>query len=510
MPSSLNSGGTAFGTVTLSNAAPKGGFFVILSGGSNLLSMMPSVRVAQGNTSGVFRFQCATFYVSTVQVSVTGHAISVTITKNILLSPSPSLGYPLKVGPTGRYLVNQSGKPVLLVGDAPQALIVNLSVAQADAYFADRAAHGFNALWINLLCATYTGGRSDGSTFDGIVPFTTPFEFSSPNEAYFARCDAILNLAARHGITVLLDPAETGSFLSVMLNNGTTKCFNYGKYLGNRYKNFDNIIWLSGNDYQNWNDSSSDAVVTSVAKGIKSVDSRHIHTIELDYFLSSSLNDPNWAPIVSLNAAYTYYPTYAEILRDYNAHPKTPAFLIEADYEFENGTDNQRLRREQYWSYLSGGAGQIYGNHYIWPFVQGWQQNLDTPGVTQLGYAEKLMNSVAWFQLVPDQNHQIVTGGFGIFSSGGSPHSSVSENNYVTAAATPDGRLMIAYVPTSATVLVNLSKFKGRVSALWFDPTSGKLYAIAGSPFANSGTHSFAPPGANGEGMNDWVLVLKA
>ena len=52
--------------------------------------------------------------------------------------------YPLKVGPTGRYLVDRHGVPVLLTGDSPQALMVNLSPHQADGFFADRQAAGFN------------------------------------------------------------------------------------------------------------------------------------------------------------------------------------------------------------------------------------------------------------------------------------------------------------------------------------------------------------------------------
>lgn len=81
--------------------------------------------------------------------------------------------YPLKASANGRYLVDQNNTPFLIVGDAPQALIVNLSEDDAEMYFANRQAAGFNTVWINLLCNEYTGGRSDGSTYDGIIPFTT-------------------------------------------------------------------------------------------------------------------------------------------------------------------------------------------------------------------------------------------------------------------------------------------------------------------------------------------------
>ena len=73
----------------------------------------------------------------------------------------------------------------MIVGDSPQALIGNLSVADAAFYIADRKAAGFNALWVDLLCATYTGCRADGKTFDGIAPFTTPGDLSTPDPAYF-------------------------------------------------------------------------------------------------------------------------------------------------------------------------------------------------------------------------------------------------------------------------------------------------------------------------------------
>ena len=51
---------------------------------------------------------------------------------------NPSTAYPLKVSANGRYLVDQNDHPFLITGDSPQALTVNLSEAEADAFFADR------------------------------------------------------------------------------------------------------------------------------------------------------------------------------------------------------------------------------------------------------------------------------------------------------------------------------------------------------------------------------------
>src|SRR5262249_11241165 len=163
---------------------------------------------------------------------------------------------------------------------------------------------------------------------DGIVPFNTPNDLSTPNESFFARVDAMLDLAAAHGIVVLLDPAETGSFLSVLNANGVDKARAYGRYLGTRYRNFDNIVWMSGNDFQSWENPSDDAVVRAVALGIRDTDDRHLHTVELDFLVSGSLDDPTWAALIELNASYTYYPTYAQVLTDYNRDNAIPTFLV--------------------------------------------------------------------------------------------------------------------------------------------------------------------------------------
>jgi chitodextrinase len=417
--------------------------------------------------------------------------------------------YPLKVGPTGRYLVDQSGTPFMIVGDAPHSLLANVSTADAETYFANRQARGFNSVWIELLCNTYTGGRSNGSTYDGIVPFTTAGDFSTPNSAYFQRVDAMITLAAAHNLTVFLDPVDLTGWIATLRSNGTTKAYNFGLYLGNRYKAFPNIVWMNGNDFQTWSDATDDADALALANGIKAADPNHIQSVELDYPVSSSLDDPNWASVIQLNAVYTYRPTYAEVLSAYNQSSSMPVFMVEATYEMEspegNTGDPQTLRRQEYWTMLSGATGQLYGNHYTWTFASGWKNNLNTTGVTELEYVTALLAPRAWYKLVPDQQHVFVISGLGTYSSTGT----IAANDYVTAAITPDGTLGLAYLPTVRTVTVNLSKMSGTVTARWYDPTRGSYTAIAGSPFANTGTWNFTPTGNNAGGAGDWVLVLE-
>ena len=216
----------------------------------------------------------------------------------LLAKPSEFPAYPLKASTNGRYLVDQNGTPTLLVGDSPHSLFVNLSPHQADAYFANRASYGINAVWVEVLCNTYTAGRSDGSTYDGIIPFTTPGDMSTPNRDYFTRVDQMVRLAANHGIQIFMDAFETAGWMPVLEQNGIQKALKYGKFLGNRYKNFNNIIWITGNDFQTWNTSSTDNhLVAAIMRGIASTDPNHLQTTELNYLVSGSLDDPLLVPI---------------------------------------------------------------------------------------------------------------------------------------------------------------------------------------------------------------------
>ncbi|MGO9110289.1 MAG: DUF4038 domain-containing protein [Thermoguttaceae bacterium] len=434
--------------------------------------------------------------------------------------------YPVKVSANGRYLVDQNNAPYLIAGDSTQALTTNISTVDAEMFFADRQAHGFNSDWVNLLTAgSEMAGRNDGSTYDGIRPFTgyvpggtdyTHFDLTTPNEAFFARVDQMINLAAKYKIQIILDPAETIAWLPALLNNGTAKCRAFGQYLGNRYKNFDNILWMSGNDFEHWQDPRNDAVVTSLALGIKERDTRHIHTVELHIGKSVSTDDPKWVPIVSLNAAYCYGPPYIQVVKGYNnPAKKMPVFMVEAVYEFEGNAQPKTstpstLRRQEYWSILSGATGQLYGNGYTWPFKQGWKSHLDTPGAAQIIYLKSFFESRPWYDLVPDQTHSTLMAGYGTMITDKNYVGGVDSNDYATAARTEDGSLVLAYLPTPRTVTIDMTKLRGPTTARWFDPSNGAYTAIAGSPLANTESCSFTPPGKNHDGDGDWVLALEA
>ena len=480
--------------------------------------------------------------------------ISLELVANAAVTPA----YPLKPSANGRYVVDSNNVPFLIIGDAPHSILANLNNADAKTYLTNRGSNGFNALWIELLCDSYTKGRGTegspnyGHDVNGNNPFTRKltggyYDLTTPNPAYWSHVDYIVQTAATNELQCVLTPLDQGGWTQTSLQNGTNRCYQYGQFLGNRYKDSPNIIWNLGNDFQNWANQQNDAVILAIADGIKSVDRNHLMTIQLNYFVSESQDDLNWISRITANGVYTCYPTYDETLVAHNKPTIMPVLFLEEHYEYENvggeeGTPKV-LRRQEYWSLTSGAlAGHMYGNHYTWTFTNAWQYHLDTTGMQQLMYFKNFFSSLnwynpvtwtfasgwqshlqttgvrqlmyfknffssrKWYNLVPDQSHTLLTAGYGTYTTRGN----VSDSDHATAARTPDGTLAVVYTPVSHTLTIVMNNFSSRVTARWYDPTANTFRAIAGSPFPNIGTHKFTTPGNNSAGDSDWVLVLEA
>jgi hypothetical protein len=113
-----------------------------------------------------------------------------------------------------------------------------------------------------------------------------------------------------------------------------------------------------------------------------------------------------------------------------------------------------------------------------------------------------LFSTLPWWQLVPDTANELVTAGRGRELTTDEPQDML-ENDYVTAARSPDGRLAVIYLPTQRTISVNLSALAAGTRAAWIDPATG-----TSRPVPMSAT--FTTPGTNTDGRNDWLLILTA
>ncbi len=126
--------------------------------------------------------------------------------------------------------------------------MTRLSRGQARRWFADRQRQGCDAAIVSLIGATQNGASSDnGATFDGLLPFVDG-DVVRWQEPYWARATAYLELAAEHGITVMLYPLDGWTIGHSFVPTSIGRCRTYGAMVARRFRDLPNIVWMSGGD----------------------------------------------------------------------------------------------------------------------------------------------------------------------------------------------------------------------------------------------------------------------
>jgi hypothetical protein len=409
--------------------------------------------------------------------------------------------FPIKLSTGARYTADQNNTPFFWSGDAPWSLIAQVSKADADLYLENRRQKGFSILMVNLIEHKFSSNPP--RNFYGDAPFAGT-AFSTPNEAYFAHADYVINSAAQKGIAVVLDPLYLGNgcgdegWCAEVKAASMANLRSWGQYVGNRYKNYDNIVWLIGADADPVVQGVKDRV-QEVVDGILDKDTRHIMTAHCWYgFSATPWAGASW---MVLNNLYSYSDNlYTECKTAWDRSPIMPYFMIESKYENEQGVTQQQLRANSYWPVLCGGFGYIFGNCPIWHLgatasycgLTDWKTQLNNQGSVSMDYVQRLFISRAWYLLAPDFNHTVMTAGYGTWGG----------TDYATTARCSDGSSIIAYIPTSRQVTVDMTKVGGtQAKCWWYKPSNGATTLIG--TYAAAGTHAFTPSGSG-----DWVLVI--
>jgi hypothetical protein len=307
----------------------------------------------------------------------------------------------------------------------------------------------------------------------------------------------VIETAGRKGMLVMLLPADLGAgdmWRPQYLTNGPAKCGEYARYLGRRCGRYSNILWVLGGD----RDPQGVFVhVEEMAKALRETAPQHLITYHAGAKSSGLFFQP--AGWFDVNMSYGYRDPHIFVPEDYRRTPVKPAFLAESGYEGESndgrGGSPCRIRRQAYWSILSGACGHLYGSA-AWTMKPIWKEWMDSPGATQMSHFGRFFQSIDWHRLVPDFGRSIITDGC------------EEGSTLATTAWIPDGSLAVAYLPTARRIEVDLSRFNGKIQAQWFDPTTGKYAPVAESPFDNKGTCRLMTPEKNAAGDGDIVLVL--
>ncbi len=410
---------------------------------------------------------------------------------------SPAGRFPLTHSAGERFLREASGKPFFFHGDTAWSLIAQLNVADTEKYLEDRREKGFTVVLVNLLEHEFADGAPANESGD--PPFTTAGDYSTPNEAYFAHADWVIDTARDKGLLVLLTPSYLGygggseGFYQEMKSNGVAKLEAYGHYLGKRYASKPNILWLHAGDY----DPPQPELVEAIAKGIIAEDSIHLHTAHTSRNENASdvWGQSAWLDVDNI---YTADETHGPATALYGSTNK-PFFLIEAYYEGEHGMSEQALRYQAYGALLGGAMGHIFGNNPMWclgasscfPTTASpptWQAQLDGRGSKDMAALAQALSPLDWQKLSPDA--ALVS----------------QDSTNAIAASAADGSLALVYTRSLGSLQVDLSSFSGNVTVERVDPTNASAAALGGSPLAPTGQLSVTQDQHNATGRDDWLL----
>lgn len=422
----------------------------------------------------------------------------------------------LKISANGRYLVKSDGAAFFWMGDTAWELFHRLNREQSTYYLKRRSEQGFTVVQAVAL-AEFDGLHVPNAYGDLPLKFDDP---TQPNEAYFKHVDFIIDKAAEYNISVAFLPTWGDKVSKSSWGKGP-EIFTpgnariYGQWLGKRYKDKKNIIWIIGGDRNPENEEQKNiwrALAEGIAAGVGGNDSALIsfHPQPNDLGAGQYFYEDAWLDFnMFQNGHCRDTRVFDKIQASYNRKPVKPVIDGEPIYEdhpvcfrpadlgYSNAYD---VRKYAYLDVFAGAFGHTYGCHDIWQFyspyreaVNGprtyWQEAMELPGAGQMKYLRRLIESRPMLDRVPDQ-------------------SLVVENDLAASEriqATRGTDYAFIYTAAGRSFTVNGGKISGgKINVSWFNPRNGEVKKV--DAVNNNGQMVFIPP-SSGHGM-DWVLVI--
>ena len=448
----------------------------------------------------------------------------------------------ISVSENNHYLQTADGKPFFYLGDTAWELFHRLTREEAETYLEDRKLKGFNV--IQAVVLPERGAFNSPNIYKdqplisvngNYLPNTTAGESFGDSTAYdyYDHVEYIINLAEQKGLYVGLLPCwgdyVTPRFRSFIVLDDTAKGYNYGQFIGNRFKSHKNIIWILGGDRLPNENNTGISVWRAMAEGIAdAANGEVIPNGKADYsstcmsyhcFYPSSIwfEKDAWIDFHIWGSYHEkqdndrafeipYYQWQLENMKPtINAEPAYEMSGINYDENGKNGFfDDFDIRQQAYWSVFAGAMGHTYGCDLIWKFynikyskprkslkITSWVNQLNCKGANQMKYLKQLIESKPFFERIPAQDI-------------------LARNEHDATGhlqATKGKNYAFVYIPTGKKIQIVMGKIEGeKVKASWFNPKSGNRTTIG--TYSNNGIASFDPPGDIERG-NDWVLVLE-
>lgn len=419
--------------------------------------------------------------------------------------------------------MTSEGLPFFWLADTAWELFHRLDEKQAAFYLKTRKEQGFNVVQ-GVVLAELDGIHTPNA--NGDRPFLD-LENWEYNEAYFNHVDRVLDLALEQDIHIALLPTWGDKLFKNSWGIGPevftpAKAYSYGKWIGKRYRDRKNLIWVLGGDRDPREKSSDVEVWNQMAKGIlETQNPENPILITFHPQPSEPGGSSNWfheSEWLSFNMHQTGHcpnqPTYDKISHDLSLFPQKPTLDGEPMYEEHPKCFNAKelgyseavdIRRIMYWNVFAGAAGQTYGCHAVWQMydldktpvnapLKPWHKSLDLEVANQVKHLKTLMLNQSYFNRIPDQ---------GLIAE-----KQEADDHFASATRSKDGTYAMVYYPTGKGLKLDLSRLSGKSYQIsWYDPRTGVENQSA-IKVKNENGVDITPP-SSGRGQ-DWVLILKS
>ena len=392
----------------------------------------------------------------------------------------------LKVSENGRYFVDQNNAPFFWLGDTQWNLFRCHTLEEARTIIEDRKKKGFSVLQVMLLgfSREVVAPPVHGEAFFDKDP-------TKPNMAYFEHVDAVLKVARENGI-----------FLAIGLDHPVIRLVDrstaraYGKWIGERFKEHPNIIWVATYLIP---EGENLEIMRELVYGLREVEGKtRLITCHPDpacpVATSGISHQEEWLDFNCIQTFSSVHLIYDSVRADYMRKPPKPVVMAEGAYEGgpEYGFEVTPyfVRKQAYLSYFAGGH-HSYGHTDNWRVNPTWRRTLDAPGAHQMTVLKKIFTARKWWKLKPSQD-VIVSKADG------------AEGD-CKALLSSDGDLLMVYTSTPIDISVDLGKMSAKkpLEASWIDPRNGET--ISAGTVSAEGIRTFSCP----RGWEDAILVIE-
>ena len=438
----------------------------------------------------------------------------------ILTSSLMCFAQKLQVSENNRFLITENNEPFFWMADTAWELFHRCSREEVDMYLDKRKSQGFNV--IQAVALAELDGLNEPNRY-GAAPLIDN-DPSRPNPDYFEHVDYVIDKAESMGLYIALLPTwgdkvfknnwGTGPEVFTIQNSRI-----FGGWIGNRYKDKKNIIWVIGGDRNPRIEKDDLTIWNNMAESIAKAAGGYENTLMTFHPQpNKSGGSSKWfhnEPWLDFNMHQTGHcanqPTYQLIKDDYELSNVKPVLDGEPLYEDHPNCFNAKelgysvaddIRRIMYWNVFAGGFGQTYGCHDVWQMytldknginepLRPWQQALDLPMANQVKHLKNLFLSRPFLNRIPDQTMII--------------NKQEDNEHFVIATRDTEGSYAMVYFPTGQERRLSLSNLKAEtLTVWWYDPRTGNSFEE--NPILKVKEVSIQPP-TSGKG-NDWVLVL--